>query len=217
MAALDLKGQKFGRLTVLERAENTKANKSKWLCKCDCGNLRKVVGSNLKNGMTKSCGCLERELNIQRSTRHGLESTRICHVWRNIKARCQNPKNTSYKNYGGRGITICEEWLGENGLKNFAQWAYENGYDENAEKGKCTIDRIDNNKGYYPENCRWVDLHVQANNKRNNVLITYNGRTQTLEQWCKELNLSRSMVKHRYERGWSTNDLFLENKRISKR
>ena len=204
MATLDLAGQKYGRLTVLKRVENTNAGKTKWLCQCDCGKMTKVVGSNLKNGMTKSCGCLSVDMLIERSTKHGLDNSRICIIWRNMKSRCHNSKNKQFKNYGGRGIYICDEWLGENALKNFADWSFENGYSE-----KLTIDRIDNNKGYSPDNCRWVDCSVQANNKRNNILITNNGKTQTLVQWCKELKISRSMVRNRIERGWEKDMLLI--------
>lgn len=213
MAVLDLKDKKFNRLLVIDRAENTKAGKSRWICLCDCGNKTTVVGSQLKDGRIKSCGCYNRDLLMERNIKHGLEGKRICYVYRNILERCSNPASNSYQYYGKRGITICKEWSGENGLKNFSEWAYKNGYDENAPRGQCTIDRIDNNKGYSPDNCRWVNLFVQANNKSNNVLIKYNGKTQTMQQWCKELNLSRSMVKHRYERGWDISDLFVESKR----
>lgn len=208
MAVLNLIGEKYNRLLVVERCENTNTNKSRWKCLCDCGNETIVVGSQLKSGKVKSCGCYNKELVKARNYKHGLESKKICHVYRSMLSRCTNPNNVAYKDYGGRGIFVCQEWIGEEGLKNFAEWAYANGYDENAPKGKCTIDRIDVNGNYSPENCRFVDVFVQANNKRNNIFITYKGETKTLEQWCRQLNLSRSMIKHRYERGWAVDDLF---------
>ena len=217
MAVLDLKNKKFNRLLVLERAENTKSGKSRWLCQCDCGKKTIVLGSYIKDGRVKSCGCYNHDLLIKRNTKHNYDGKRICYVYRSMLSRCLNKNNKYYSEYGGRGIDICDEWIGENGIKNFCEWAYANGYDENAPRGQCTLDRIDNDKGYSPANCRWVDLYVQANNKRNNILINYNGKTQTLEQWCKELKLSRSMVRHRYERGCKISELFAENKRKSKR
>ncbi len=210
---IDLAGQRFERLEVIEFAGYTNANKAKWLCKCDCGNYKEVIGSNLRNGKTKSCGCYCHERIVERNTKHGLEGKKICHVLRNIKSRCLNKNNKYYKYYGGRGITICSEWLGENGLKKFADWAYANGYDENAEYGQCTIDRIDVNGNYEPSNCRWVNLTIQANNKTSNVIIEYMGEKDTLENWCKRFNLSRSMIRHRLERGCEIEKLFDNPKR----
>lgn len=160
----DLVGKRFGRLVVLERAESkilSNGNiKTMWLCRCDCGNTSVVRADSLMGGKTTSCGCYLRE----RQIKHGGYKDRLYHVWHNMKDRCERPKNTNYKNYGGRGIKVCDEWRE---YANFREWAYANGYDENAPFGDCTLDREDVNGNYEPSNCRWVDLKVQENNRRN--------------------------------------------------
>lgn len=183
---IDLTGQKFGRLTVVERAEDyvTKNGKkyTQWLCKCECGNIKIISTSRLKDGTTKSCGCLSKEL----KTKHNLCYTRIYEIFCGIKKRCFNKKDKSYKIYGDRGIKVCDEWLDkENGFMNFYNWAINNGYNDD-----LTIDRIDVNGNYEPSNCRWVSKKEQANNRRTNHYITYNNKTQNLKQWCDELNLN---------------------------
>ena len=164
MSALkDLTGQRFGRLVVLERAENNMHRKTQWKCRCDCGNERVIEGNSLRRGVTKSCGCLHIEVFSAFNTTHGKEQSRLYSVWKGMKNRCSNPNHCAYKRYGGRGITICEEWLHD--FQAFYDWASANGYDENAPRGQCTIDRIDNDKGYSPDNCRWVDMKIQRHNR----------------------------------------------------
>lgn len=132
--------------------------------------------------------------------KHGLSGHPLHIRWRAIKGRCCNPKNDSYKRYGARGITICEEW--KNSFVSFYEWAMENGFEEN-----LTLDRIDNSKGYSPSNCRWVDMKIQSNNTRRNRLITAKGKTQTLQQWCEELGFkSHQVIHNRLLRGWSIDD-----------
>lgn len=174
----DFSGQKFGRLTVLYRVENDKNGNSRFVCKCDCGKEKTVLSQCLRSGRTKSCGCFSREISAinceklgRASKTHGLRSTRLYHVWNDMKTRCYNKNALNYNDYGGRGITICDEW--RNDFKAFYDWAMANGYDENAPRGTCTIDRVDNNKGYSPDNCRWVSVRVQNNNKRNGKPFTY--------------------------------------------
>ena len=161
---LSLKGEVFGRLTVLDYAYTDKHGKTMWKCKCECGNEVVVVGSHLKNGHTQSCGCIQKESIIKWSQKHGKRHTRLYYVWLDMKTRCENPKVNSYKNYGGRGVKICEAW--RNSFQAFHDWAMSNGYDPNAKRGDCTLDRIDVNGNYCPDNCRWVDMKVQNSNKR---------------------------------------------------
>ena len=202
--AHDLTGQRFGRLVVIERVEShiqpSGQRKTRWLCQCDCGNTKIVQYSQLKSGKTKSCGCLAREKSKKRLITHGLSHTRLFIVWTGIKARCFNSKVIYYKDYGGRGIKMCEEW--EKDFMAFKEWALTHGYDEKAERGECTIDRIDVNGDYSPDNCRFINMQEQCNNKRNNRLIAYEGKTYTIQQWCKILGIKYTTLKSRLNLGW---------------
>jgi len=228
---IDLTGQKFGRFTVISRAKNNKDGRAMWLCKCDCGNERVVMGKSLRNGHTQSCGCLNREINSKRSfidrtgerfgrlvvlsraddyvapngkkhvmwnclcdcgnevvvevcqltqgktkscgclhkegshKTHGGRYDRLYKVFANMNNRCYNQNADDYVYYGGRGINICDEW--RHNYLAFKNWALANGYDENAPKGQCTIDRIDVDGNYSPDNCRWVPMSIQSKNRRN--------------------------------------------------
>ena len=134
-----------------------------WLCRCDCGNEVEVIATDLTTGHTCSCGCLMRETASKTMTTHGKTGTRLNVVWQGMLARCNNQHHKSYKNYGGRGIKVCDEWLD---FTAFEEWAFANGYDENAPRGQCTLDRIDNNGNYEPNNCRWADMKTQMQNQR---------------------------------------------------
>lgn len=191
---IDLTGQKFGRLTVIGRAESTNYN-SKWLCVCECGNNATVFGMSLKSGKTKSCGCLQKEIRIKKATTHGMSGTRIHQEWLTMKYRCLNEKSTRYYRYGGRGITVCDEWL--NDFQTFYDWAMANGYNDT-----LTIDRIDVNGNYEPSNCRWVDVGVQNNNTCRNHYITYNGVTHTIAEWARIKNKKYNTLNSRIWNGW---------------
>ena len=182
---IDLTGQVYERLTVIKRVDDyispSGSHQVQWLCKCKCGKEVIVTGNNLRKGNSKSCGCYNRELLPKINSTHNASNTRLYHIWTCMKDRCYNPKNKKYKDYGGRGIIICDEWI--NDFEAFANWAYDNGYIENVSRGECTIDRIDVNGNYCQQNCRWVNQKVQTNNKRNNHYITYNGETHTVTEW----------------------------------
>ena len=155
---IDLHGMRYGRLQVIEIA-GKKGCETTWLCKCDCGNETVVMGGNLRSGKTKSCGCFHDESSKKRFVKHNLTGTRLNRIWKNMKTRCSNPNSNNYQYYGERGITICEEW--KNSFESFMEWALANGYRED-----LTIDRIDVNENYEPNNCRWVTMTVQNNNRR---------------------------------------------------
>ncbi len=197
----DLTGQKFGKLTVIARAENHVQPSGKhyvqWLCRCECGNEVVVRAANLKKGHTRSCGCLIKETN----STHGLKKTRLYVVWRDIKIRCYNPNARNFKDYGAKGVTVCDEW--KNDFKAFYDWAISNGYNKDAKRGECTIDRIDNNSGYCPQNCRWVDNLAQQNNRTNNRFLTHKGKTHTVAEWSRILNIPSHVLYARLYSGWS--------------
>ena len=197
---IDLTGQRFGRLIVLERVGTSKSGRIKWLCQCDCGKSATTTGTNLRTGVTKSCGCYMIECETTRikeiCTTHGKSHTRLYRTWKNMKQRCYNPNNTYYHRYGGRGITICAEWKQD--FKAFYDWAMSNGYTD-----ELTIDRIDVNGNYEPSNCRWVTKEIQNKNTRRNINITYKGETHNVREWSSILNININTLYDRLRRGWS--------------
>lgn len=186
----DLTGKVFGRLEVLKVDESKKTRKTYWLCKCDCGNVKSVRSDSL--GRTLSCGCLKKEqdfmnLNLENKQMHGKTQHPLYPRWVAMINRCENPKAERYKNYGGRGIKVCTEWKT---FENFYNWAINNGFDKS-----LTIERIDLNGNYEPNNCKWITANEQYFNKTTNVWHTYNGETLTTMQWQRKLNIPIYLIK----------------------
>ncbi len=204
----DLSGQRFGKLTVISRANN-KHNRVAWSCKCDCGNVVSVTENALMSRNTSSCGCLKNEVLVSRVKKHGLYRSRIRNIWRLMISRCENPSCDGFQNYGGRGIKVCEEW---HNLPDFAKWAYSTGYREDGDRRLQTIERIDVNGNYCPENCCWVSMKKQCNNKRTNHYITCGNVTHTLQEWADILKIPRDKLRWKLEKGDSINDLLEKNK-----
>lgn len=201
MKKIDLTEKRFGRLIVIEQAGQDSQRNYKWLCRCDCGNKVIVRGYDLKNGHTKSCGCLRKEITMKGSTKHGhtknRKRTEEYMSWESMIQRCTNPNNPQWKDYGGRWIKVCKRWLGENGFIHFLEDMGE------APRG-LQLDRIDNNKGYYKENCRWVTSRRNNRNKRNSRYETYKGKRWLFVELCEEHNMPYQIVYNRYYKyGWT--------------
>lgn len=181
-------GQKYGRLTVTGFVH--KGKKWYWECTCECGNSIITQAYLVRNGHTSSCGCLQRERASEASLVHGQTNSRLYRIYNGMKNRCYNQKQQSYENYGGRGITICEEWL--ESFTAFEEWSLSHGYADD-----LSIDRIDNNGDYSPKNCRWVTRTEQNENTRRNHLVTIGDRTQPLSAWVRERGLNYHTVSFR--------------------
>lgn len=193
---IDLTGQKFGRLVVIRRAKN-KGKIVCWECQCNCGRIVIVTARELNAGDTKSCGCLRKEKTSALNLTHGDSKTRLYRIWAGMKTRIFNENSKDFAGYGAKGIDLCDEWA--NSFEAFKNWAISNGYTDD-----LTIDRIDNDKGYYPENCRWVKNSKQSANRKSNHYITYNGQTKTISEWAKILNIERAALSRRINQlGWS--------------
>lgn len=209
----NLKGIKFGKLTVLDFVRIDKNYKSVWLCKCDCGKEIEVVGGNLTSGNQKSCGC-NKEKRIKWASNlnktHGDTGTKLYKIWIGMKNRCNCAGNNGYKNYGARGIKVCDEW--NKSYINFKEWALKNGY-----KDGLSIDRVNVNKDYEPNNCRWVTIKEQANNRRSNHLITYKGETHNITEWARKNNVEPYIIFSRLRNGWSVEKALNEKVRRLKR
>lgn len=192
----DISGQKYGRLTALYKLRNYHKKGTYWLCVCECGNLKEVYLGSLTSGATTSCGCYHKERVKEAFTIHGKRNTRLHKIWRCMKQRCYNTNNTDYPNYGQRGIKMCDEWLTD--FMTFYKWAMTNGYND-----KLSIDRIDVDGNYSPDNCRWATAKQQARNRRYCKYFTYDGETHCIKEWCEILNLNYKTISTRLSRNWS--------------
>lgn len=187
---IDISGQRFGRLTAISYA-----GKSEWFCACDCGNTTRPRSYDLRNGISKSCGCLHSEIIAKQSAKHGYAGTRLYKTWCNMKSRCNTPSASKYEIYGGRGIKVCSEWLN---FENFKDWALSNGYHHD-----LSIDRINSDGNYEPLNCRWTTYKIQGNNTRQNHILRYNGQEKTISEWADELGFSYKVLSERIRRNWT--------------
>lgn len=194
---MDLTGKTFGKLKVIEVAGKTADGHKKWLCICECGNKRIVAQNHLKrkNG-TRVCKECARHTAAEKRKIHGDFGTRLYSIYYGIISRIYNKNDINYKNYGARGIKICDEW--RKSYLAFKEWALNNGYSDN-----LSIDRIDVNGDYCPENCRWVTPKVQGNNRRNNHYLTINGQTKTITEWANEVGLSATAIRNRLRKGYN--------------
>lgn len=191
----DLTGKRFGRLVALEIKE-TGTRKTYWICQCDCGNIKAVRSDSLQCGAIKSCGCMKLEqdrVNLEANHKHKMSHKRPYEIWQGMKRRCHTKSCSCYDRYGGRGITVCDEWRYD--FSKFWEWAQNNGYSD-----ELTIDRIDNDKGYSPDNCRWVDNRTQCNNRSSNIMITIGKATKSITEWCSIFGLKSKTVLARYKR-----------------
>lgn len=192
----ELIGKRFGRWTVIKCIDRVNYE-FRWLCKCDCGGEKIVKTAKLLRGRSKSCGCLRKENTRQLHTKHGCSKTREFKIWLGIKARCNNPNVASFERYGGRGIKLCDRW---NEFSNFL-----------SDMGICppqhSIERVDNDKGYSPDNCVWADRTAQNNNTRRNKFITHDGETLTVSQWARKLGMPTLDFRHRVSTGWSVAEI----------
>lgn len=200
MKKIDLTGRQFGRLTVIEEAGRDKFKRTMWRCKCECGNEVTVPYARLAYGQTRSCGCLKMDLLVKRSTTHGDsrkdKEARLYKIYKGMMSRCYSKTDYHYERWGGRGIKVCEEWKGN--YEAFKEWALSHGYADD-----LTIERIDNDGDYCPENCKWITHKEQARNKRNNHYLTYNGQTKCLGEWCEIYGIPRTTLWNRVHRGWT--------------
>lgn len=194
---VEMIGKKFGRWEVIaETNERTYEGAIKWLCRCECGTIKAVPGTALRNGSSKSCGCYNHEIISQGKHKY---KTKLYAVWNSMKNRCRCKTDKAYHNYGGRGIGYTEEW---NDFDKFEEWALSNGY-----KQGLWLDRIDNDKDYSPANCRWTTPKVQQNNKRTNVTLCIDGITKTVMEWADESGIPYPTIRRRMELGWEETEL----------
>lgn len=192
----DITGQRFGRLTVIEPSHKDARGEWHWRCLCDCGNECVATGNKLRTGHTKSCGCFQQESRGKARITHHMADSRLYVIWLNMRARCKNKNNTSYYRYGGRGISICAEW--DKDFAGFMRWAIASGY-----RDGLSIERIDIDDGYKPENCKWIKKKQQYLNRSDSHLITAFGKTQTIKEWADETGIKYDTIERRINKyGW---------------
>lgn len=190
---IDITGQRFGKLTAIDYINN-----GRWKCKCDCGNEKIISGTDLRKGSTKSCGCLCKEDRKKHGHARKRDVSKTYRIWSNMKTRCSNPKHIWYKNYGGRGIIVCERWqIFENFLEDMGECP--KGYQ---------IDRLNNNGNYEPGNCKYIPLENQAFNRRNNIDIEFNGVKKNIKEWANDLGINYHTLRYRIKNGWPIEKAF---------
>lgn len=198
MKPTDITGKSFGYWTVLKRDEpHPGKQNSYWICRCKCGAIRTINRSTLVNGRSQSCGCKPSDKRKGINATHNMSNTRIYKEWAAMKRRCKNPNDKSASSYYGKHISVCEEW--SNNFVKFYEWSIQNGYSDD-----LTIDRIDNSKGYSPENCRWISNAEQQQNRTNNIIIEYNGQSWCLRTLCEQIGFPYKLAHQRYIRAKRT-------------
>lgn len=190
---------RFGKLVAIEPRGTNNHGSVMWLCQCDCGNMTSVSSQYLLSGDTTSCGCFRIERIIDINKTHNKSRTRLYSIWHGIKQRCYNANAKNYGNYGGRGIHMCDEW--KNNFESFYTWSIENGFDNGANRYECSIDRINVDGNYAPDNCRWTDAATQNNNSRNNRVFEYDGEIHTMAEWARIYNVKYETLRSRINRG----------------
>lgn len=196
----DFAGMKINMLTVTEKVYRN--GKPLWHCTCDCGKEIFVRHTRLTHGQ-KSCGCHASKMLVERNTKHSKRHSKLYAVWRGLRSRCNNSNHPFYCDYGGRGITVCKEWDNTNdGFQNFYDWSVKSGY-----KDDLSIDRIDNNGNYEPNNCRWATIKQQCNNRRSNIVLNYKGVAHTVSEWSEIIQVKSGTIYQRIYKGWNTGEI----------
>lgn len=202
----NIEGQKFGRLVVLKRV-GTRSGQALWLCRCDCGGVKETVGYCLRSGQTQSCGCLQKERTGSVQRTHGMRKSRLYYTWAQMRERCEKPSSPAFKYYGAKGVKVCARW------QDFANFIADMGMPP---KG-CTLDRIDNSGDYKPGNVRWADKVTQAKNRSSVRWITFNGKTQCIADWARELGMGRKTIRHRLNQGLAPEQILRTDPRADRK
>lgn len=197
---IDMSGETHGNWRVIGGDGTDERGEAKWLCECSCGSIKSVLGSSLRNGRSRSCGCLRRQMRKESATVHGKSNTKLYNIWRGMRQRCGAAYSHAFKWYGQRGIAVCKEW---DEFETFYKWSMENGYSEG-----LSLDRINNDGDYEPDNCRWTAQETQSRNRSNNINITYNGETHCLWDWAKITGIKPGTLYYRYHAGKAVDEIF---------